>query len=56
MTYRDDLVTLIANGTMPEEVYDHFRCNGLLRPSILSLLKQSGASMSVPPGFPTNLL
>jgi hypothetical protein len=48
MTYRDELLTLIQNGTRPADIYAYFQSNcHLLRPRILSLLEDIGMSILV---------
>jgi hypothetical protein len=48
MNLREELVTLISNGTPTADIYE-FLLKRLKRPSIISLLKSSGVEFPLPP-------
>jgi len=49
MTYREELVTLIANGTQPADIYNYFAHHHIQRSGIIDLLADNGVTIPLPP-------
>ena len=48
MTHRQELVSLIENGTRPDAIYEYFANHHVGRSSIIELLKDAGVTIRIP--------